>query len=234
MRWSDTVREDERGTILVEFIGSFLLFFLLILSILSLVNIVTAQARVHYALSETANSLSMYGYVLSAADNASQDKTKSFDQIDDVLKKLNNFQSGFAKWENSAPSKVMKSITGVAQVKVSRETLIKDIEQLILNNLSTVSQSGEEYLRSVRITNLKLTELTTIKNARGGKVSYFPLSEEDIKLTVEYEIDYSFMGLPLPFEPKLRVAMSAMTGTWYQQKGYWEYTIVSLPPVSAE
>ena len=57
------MQKDERGYIILEFVGSFLLFFLLIISVLSLVNIVTVQARIHYALTQTANMLSMYGYI---------------------------------------------------------------------------------------------------------------------------------------------------------------------------
>ena len=41
------MRRDERGYIVVETIGSFLLFVLAVTSILSLINIVAVQARVH-------------------------------------------------------------------------------------------------------------------------------------------------------------------------------------------
>jgi len=97
------MRNDERGTVLIEFIGSFLLFFLLIISILSLVNIVTAQARVHYALTETANTMSMYGYVMSAASNAPHTASTSAPQamqdINETLDRLNNFRRNFSGWK---------------------------------------------------------------------------------------------------------------------------------------
>lgn len=57
-------RRDENGYIVVETIGAFIPFVLLIISILSLVNIVTVQARVHYAMTQAANTLSMYSYTL--------------------------------------------------------------------------------------------------------------------------------------------------------------------------
>lgn len=53
--------KNENGYITVETLGTFLPFVLLVVSILSLVNIVTAQTRVHYALTQTANAISVYG-----------------------------------------------------------------------------------------------------------------------------------------------------------------------------
>ena len=58
------MRKDKNGYIVVETVGAFLLLVLLMLSILSLVNIVAVQARIHYALTQAAESMSMYSYVL--------------------------------------------------------------------------------------------------------------------------------------------------------------------------
>ena len=58
------IRTDENGYIVVETIGTFIPFVMLIVSILSLVNIVAVQARVHYAMTQAANTLSMYCYSL--------------------------------------------------------------------------------------------------------------------------------------------------------------------------
>jgi hypothetical protein len=212
--------KNEKGTILVEFIGSFLLFFLLIISILSLVNIVTAQARVHYALTETANTLSMYGYVISAADNAPQKIKKTVGEIHDVLDILNKFGSGFSSWKGSAPSIAMNAVIGVFSGDMQVADIKKDIRQLILNNLSAGNQSGEDYLRSVRIRNIEVTDFAPLYAKASGKESALCDYRGNIKLTVEYEIDYTFMGLPLPFEPKLKIAQSVMTKIWFQRLGY--------------
>ena len=56
------MRQDQRGYIVVETIGSFLLFTLLIVSILTMINIVTVQARVHAALTQACETVSMYSY----------------------------------------------------------------------------------------------------------------------------------------------------------------------------
>lgn len=60
------MRRDERGYIVVETIVAFTLFVFLMASILSLINIVTVQARVHYALTQAAETVSMYSYALDA------------------------------------------------------------------------------------------------------------------------------------------------------------------------
>ncbi len=64
------MREDESGYIVVETIGTFIPFVLLVVAILSLVNIVTLQSRVHYALTQAANTLSVYSYVLEVTGTA--------------------------------------------------------------------------------------------------------------------------------------------------------------------
>lgn len=55
---------DEDGYLVIEASITFTLFILLIVSILSLINISAAQARVHNALTQTANTLSVYSYIL--------------------------------------------------------------------------------------------------------------------------------------------------------------------------
>lgn len=58
------MKRDENGYIVVETILCFTLLVFLMVSILSLINIVTVQARMHYALTQTAETVSMYCYAL--------------------------------------------------------------------------------------------------------------------------------------------------------------------------
>jgi len=60
--------KNEKGSIVVETMGSFILFILLMISILTLINIVTVQSRVHYALTQTALELSMYSHIIHTLD----------------------------------------------------------------------------------------------------------------------------------------------------------------------
>lgn len=64
------MQRDERGYIVVETLTSFMLFTLLVFSILSLINISVVQARVHYALTETAQAMSLYSYPLAVTGAA--------------------------------------------------------------------------------------------------------------------------------------------------------------------
>ena len=93
--------KDERGYIVVETIGSFLLFVLLVLSILSLINIVAVQARIHYALTQTAQTISMYSYTLdvigvadAVANNAAQAERVE-QESDEFKQNLSQLLDGF-------------------------------------------------------------------------------------------------------------------------------------------
>lgn len=214
------MRKDERGTILVEFVGYFWLFYLLIISILSLVNIVTAQARVHYALTETASTVSMYSYVISAANRAPRNGDTVMREINETLNTLNKFKNGFAVWEGSAPSKALAAGSKFYFGQAQSAILQSEIERMFYYNLAAGAQSGEDYLRSVRISNVKLTDLGPVDQKAYGSTSVYRDHQQNIKLSIEYEIDYSFMGLPIPFVPTLRVGQSVMTKTWFQMRGY--------------
>ena len=58
------MKTDRNAYIAVETLGAFIPFVMLVVAVLSLVNIVTVQARVHYALTQAANTFSMYSYTL--------------------------------------------------------------------------------------------------------------------------------------------------------------------------
>lgn len=66
------MRKDQNGYIVVETIGCFVLFVMLMGAILSLINVVTLQARVHYAITQAAQTLSMYCYSLEVAGAADE------------------------------------------------------------------------------------------------------------------------------------------------------------------
>ena len=53
------MKRDEKGYIVVETLLAFVLYLLAMLSILSLVNISVVQSRIHYAITEACESISM-------------------------------------------------------------------------------------------------------------------------------------------------------------------------------
>jgi len=86
------MKRDERGYIVVETIGSFTLFVFLVISILSLINIVTVQARVHYAITQAAETISMYAYTLDAM-GVSDHLINSANRADKTEGEMNKFAS---------------------------------------------------------------------------------------------------------------------------------------------
>jgi len=173
------MRKDQNGYIVVETIGTFIPFVLLIISILSLVNIVTLQSRVHYALTQAATTLSMYCYVLEVTkiandlttlDNKANKVTK---EADEMKADINAVIAGI---ESLSASEIKKNTTAVANRAYSWGSDIADDPkaslQLIMNYalnegrnaifgelvrplvgryLSNGEMSGDEYLRGVRV-----------------------------------------------------------------------------------
>ena len=107
MRSADKNKENDDGYIVIETVGAFIPFLLLVISILSLVNIVALQARMHHALTQAACALSMYGYgleVTGVANNLTSLANKSYrleyaggaikDDISSVMRGINAFTDG--------------------------------------------------------------------------------------------------------------------------------------------
>ena len=92
--------KDDRGYIVLETISAFLLFTLLVVAILSLISIVTVQARIHSALTQTCQTISMYSYVLDlsgAAPHIQNNSAKSGavqGQIDTFKSNVNGLLDG--------------------------------------------------------------------------------------------------------------------------------------------
>lgn len=175
------MQRDEHGYIVVETIGSFLLLVLLITSILSLINIVTVQSRIHYALSQTAQSVSMYCYALEAAGIA-DDLTAISAKAEDSQEELNKFKTNFnglmdgietlspeavgnhgealldqgnAVWEevSSNPKGTLQNLITYFLDQGSSAALEAALRPLMNHYLSNGSMSGDEYLKAFGIGN---------------------------------------------------------------------------------
>jgi len=220
------MKEDENGYIVVETVGTFIPFLLLIISILSLVNIVTLQARVHNALTQAASTLSMYSYVLyvtGAADGLmSLDRKASTvgENIDAVINGIESLSKGngfdvntgnrvlrAAETAMSDPKAAIQNILSYGAGEIRNMAAEQLVEPLINRYLANGDMSREEYLRSVRVLNFDFSDCVIID--RNGNV----------KLTVEYEIEYTFGALKLPFGPSLRVTQTVITKAWLGGSG---------------
>ena len=261
------MKKDERGTVLIEFVGSFLLFVLLIMSVLSLVNLGTMQARMHYAMTQTANTISMYGYVLnvvgadkflmgidSGGEGLKDGANKTIDDVNKVLNNINDLNvPGVVNSAEDAAYNIGETVSGAIDnpTQALQSVLQYALQQgmgfgfeqllrpLIGYHLTNGEQSGDEYLRSVGVDGVDSLEFYTFslpgytkpnteKGELVGKINGLPAddsvlldSDGNIRITVQYEMAYSFMGLNsiLPFEPKLKVTQSVMTKMWLGGRG---------------
>ncbi len=173
--------KDENGYIVVETVGTFIPFVLLIISILSLVNIVTLQTRIHYALTQAANTLSMYSYSLKVvgADSISKTVAGESEKVraeanafkEDVNAVLNELQSlspdrdkivssGEAAadrandWTESIaddPDAAVKLMMNYAVGEVTNMAFSEAVQALVGRYLANGDMSGDEYLKSVNV-----------------------------------------------------------------------------------
>ena len=173
---------DEKGHILVETVCAFVPFVLLIVSILSLVNIVALQARVHYALTQAANTLSMYSYTLEVtglandlsmldnkADKVSREISAMQDDVDAVLSGINSLSDVFDTAAHSVAiverafdigEELVEDPIGVVQLLMNyrlndlRNRLFGELARpLVGRYLANWDLTGNQYLRSVKVVN---------------------------------------------------------------------------------
>ena len=114
------MRRDESGMIVVETVGSFFLFVFLIISILSLVNIVTLQARVHYAATQAATTVSMYSYVLEVTGIAGVMQgiegraAKARDTATEFVEELSEMRGAMQSFELAETKDSFDNLVGIA------------------------------------------------------------------------------------------------------------------------
>lgn len=267
------MRQDEKGYIVVETITSFLLLVLLMVSILSLVNIVALQARIHYAITQAAQSISMYSYALEVtgmpehimamekkADTVRTESDKVKTQINEVIAGIQGL-SRAETWEEveSAGNRVIDGAEGTADqiyqiaegVAADPETAIQTllsygldeisdkifgelVKPLVGRYLNNGGMTGDQYLRSFHVIggldglDFYNFGLFATRQDQAGHTylqtgvqnSTFLDSEGYLWINVQYEVDYTFGALPLPFaEPKLKMSQTVVTKAWLGGSG---------------
>lgn len=219
------MRKDENGYMVVETIGSFIPFVLLLISILTLVNIVALQARVHQAMTQTALTVSMYAYtleitgvaggIMGSAEAGSQ-VAGVRNNIDEVIANLTSFSSVSDPASTLAnqvgtmaedPQAALQGILNWAGNQVFAATVARPLVGRYLRNGEL---SGDAYLRSVNV----------IDGLDGLDFSgsVFLDANGDIILVVQYYVDYRFGALPLPF-PALSITQTVKTHAWLGGSG---------------
>ena len=176
------LRSDNSGYIVVETIGAFIPFVLLIMSILSLVNIITVQARMHYALTQAANTISMYSYTFEAlgmADeiaaingkageisgranaikddiNAVLDGLSSLSDLSGAADSAGNAVHNAYEWGEEAisdPKEMIKLFANYGIEELKNMVFEQIARPLIGRYLANGNASGDEYLTAAGVVN---------------------------------------------------------------------------------
>jgi len=195
---------DDDGYILVETVGAFVPFLLLIVSILSLVNIMALQARVHYALTQAANTFSMYSYVLEVTGIANDltllsNKAKRVPEeaiamrgsIETVMEGINSFSDigDVAAGAGDAATRaygwgeeLFSDPVGVLQIFLNygademRDRIFEELARpLVGRYLANGSMTGDEYLKSAGVVS---TDGSGSVGARGLAALKFHITED--------------------------------------------------------
>lgn len=250
------MRRDEKGYIVVETIGSFLLFTLLMVSILTLINLAAVQARIHNALTQTAETISMYSYVLELTGAAPHLKNLA-GKADQVDTEANAFKSSLNKvldgvssiragnvtranadmvyqggaevydrasgWVNDTiadPKSTLQYLLDYALqsgVDVAFEAVAR---QFMAHYLRNGSMSADDFLTAFDVEDgmdgLDFYSFAMFSLSESGKNNSRLLTADgDVKLVVQYELEYVFGALPLPSEMKtLHITQQAKTRAW--------------------
>lgn len=173
------MKKDEHGYIVVETIGAFLLFVFLNASILSLINIVVVQSRIHYALTQSAQALSMYTYALEAmgvaehivasskiADEAGKESEEMVDNLNSLIDALEsrdvdrfdkatgdiyNQVDGIVSQVIDNPKGVLQKLLNYGLNKGSSFALEQIMQPLMGWYLRGKSGSGEKFLEDYHV-----------------------------------------------------------------------------------
>ena len=249
-----SIHTDDYGHIVVETVGAFIPFVLLVVSILSLVNIVAVQSRIHYALTQTANSISMYSYtleILGVTDdliqNANQSQTVAgevgalraeinrvitgINSLSDIGDAANAGMSGVTRvtgWGEGAmddPQAALQLLMNYGVNELRSLAFEQLARPLVGRYLAAGDMGGDEYLRRAGIVNrhtgavgLNALEFYRFMNLGTGN-SVLLDSNGNVKLTVEYEVNYIFGTLPLPFRPTIKITQTVVTKAWLNGSG---------------
>jgi len=167
----------------------------------------------------------MYCYVLKATGvagdliNLDSKSSAAGDAIGAVLNGIDALSGGKNSADagkrvlNSAqeaagdPKAMVQSFASYGINELRNAASVQVVSPMFERYLTNGEMSADEYLSSVRVVNFELVDCVLID--RNGNV----------KLTAEYEIEYTFGALRIPFGPTLKVTQTAVTKAWLDGSG---------------
>jgi len=208
------VRNNEDGYIVVETLGTFVPFALMLLGIVMLINVVTMQAKVHYALSQTATEISILSYLDHKAEGT---RAKTVDKFEDFVEFLNYFARIFPNANSIARGDLNAYFNFTAADGVMAEgNLLKIFERYMWSEDDQFNKLG------------------LIGGFDGFDFGQSRIEDDgSLVLVVQYDIDYTFTGLLRPITA-LHVTQTAATKLWRDGNGRGYAHWKSNPPPPAD
>lgn len=236
------MKKDERGHIVVETLTCFTLLVCFMAAILSLINVVVVQARVQYALNQTAQAVSMYEYcvhltgmddeLMKVAAKAGKTRveidefTGNISAVFDGIEAITGSNSVSGAYQ-TAQGSYNSGMAAYGQAKEWGETLVNDPEEMISKLLTLGIDTSAKYFFS------EVAEAITLRYLSNGQLSgkeylermqviNFEIDHDDstildgkgnVVICATYEIKYKFGLLPLPFET-LKFNQRVSTHAW--------------------
>jgi hypothetical protein len=191
------MRKNENGYIVIETLMSFLPFFILMMFILSLVQIVALESHVHYALTQTAQEISIHSYVSKAGGG----REGSLENIKDFVMGINGFFK--APSDLSVSDESISNIAGYAD-GVSEYDILNIFSRYLIS-----TEPADSYLKRMNVVGL----------TQGLDFSKSVTGNGDIALVVEYRIGMPFMAVFGSDFLAFPVTQTATTKSWARGNG---------------
>ena len=194
------LKKDDRGYIVVETLGAFLPFVLLLLFIVMLVNVAALQAKVHFALTQTAKEISIQSYMGGAAESE-RERTVS------ALQNFIRYMNSVLPVDEMPPEELSAIFRSTDNWQM--DEIIVVFERYMWRGDETIETQG----------------LIGGIDAFDFSKSKVDFENGIVELVVEYSVDYTFMGILQP-PSALKVKQSAVTKMWRNGNGrgydYWK------------
>jgi len=229
---------NEGGYIVVETLFSFTMLIMVMFIIISLINIVAIQSRIHFAISQTAQEMSMYAYVTKclSKDEEEYDPGLSggLDWVASSKGALDTLSGGITNFSNNIAAgmtgfffdsyaadlmRVVAAAPDAAKRQLVMEDAVKDVfvNYLSLDSTQSAAQANE-YLSASGVYSIDgaILGLDAISFSNSDGVSSTMLdSNGDTVVTVAYKIRfniYNIIPLPLYLDMEQTVRTKAWLG----------------------
>lgn len=236
----NSLKKDDGGYIVVETVVSFILYLFVVVSILSLVKIVTVQARIHNAMTQAVTSLSMYSYFFDVVGATSSiqgfdtghEKVKA--DVNDFTGQVNELISSITTLDVSGTAGSANYFFDIGQgVSQDPDAAVDYILAAVINSGADIAidtifslgvkKSMEQYLKIDNYSGDEYLKMSNVVDGIDGitfSKSSFLNEKGEIKAVIEYDIEYKFAGLEMPFtDGKIHVTQRAVTKAWLSGNG---------------